>query len=1649
MARGSTKLKGFFMRNRMVSVVSSPKSSLHSPFYPDTPSGVWWGQGDFLSQAIHFSSVMASIQNWSSTGPSDHFGRTELGKKIHSILLNSDKFQVVFTQYWTLRSGGYRPVDALLHAVDAADYSPSIDSVEWADVPASKLMTEISRVGRLLIAAFELIEHQPERSKDTQKWVNDHFWNIADIQTNHIRIASMSIGAVSTWAHRDAAIGAFLAGTIMESGEGGMDPARHGTIANTPAVQRASGVFGNDLWYFINADEVVLKLAQSAKPGEGGHLPKAKLTLTIQRLRRADQATDLVSPQPIHDLYSIEDLYLIIHSLKSLKPGLRITVKLAAETDIHITALGAVKAGASQLIISGERGGTGAAKSSSVFGTGMPLEYGLKVVHELLSELGLRDEVEIVASGGIRTGRDIVLVHALGADRCEIGTGALIALGCRMLRKCHGSREISISDLRLALEAERIDDAAQYAISIYDELSAAGYVDYKSGMILPAYKELEESSRAHDDILSTAVSGVSPKTRDVLQSLLKDASGGCTVGVNTQDLAYKTAHGSVRGYTGTAADLRNFITLLSINTIECLSDLGIPDLSAIRGNAKLYFDSESTEIEGLNRLFPSLKSSGPRQTIYGLLPIPGNQDRHLLQEFQAHFREKGPIQFVKTDIIVDERDASFGAALAGYCGSTKIRVPIRLELAPFYPAPQSIGFCIPGNMTIVVNGSGNDHIGRSASGGTLVFRRPNPSIPISLGNQVGFGATYQISADGVEGKRSQFWIDGNVGTRAFIRNSGAEAVITGNAGEHCCEFMSNGMVVILGKVGRNFASGMTGGIAIVSVLENPNLAKTHRLLPLTTVQKVKVSAMLRAALNETQSALIQEKVSMPPDHRWDEFRVFDPTDVTALLTQNPVAADVDLLLRGDKGVGSKLLGSGKPLNATFTGVAGDGFGQYIGELATFKLIGNASRLVGHLAKGTIVVDGDVGSHGFWKASGMGVVTGNIGYNSFCGFSGVAVVNSVGRRAFDGMAGTVVVMTGKIQSITPKGSGMVLAPVTIGLSTTPIPDDVAITPTLIQALNEFEGSGTVVHWNEGKIRAELGILSMSDLTIESDILPLAKSPDGALRSDQVRAGWTVDALELIQHISDDEPTTSMGDGRKVGDRQVMSYGVFRLPFAQLTRPPIDAASEAILINMTVTLRLDGTTVPFLTPVLDNVQFDRVARSPSVHHVTVPSGDVSTGDSSLDAQMVHHRLRSWANDAATIHSRSKSPADRVVIVHHYAGKESRHLPAWIPLSYLRHAFDAIHLNPQLVISTYDSIEPHSADVLLNLLGVSLIHPRLVERTFRDTPSFLEVIPSMVVSPEDRFDHYRTGMTKALKRIMAKNGDTDMTTHIGSKTVEAYLLDEKMAAKLGTRSIMGQSRFGLQFFVEMAESNRQNAGSHTPTLEQVGLYQFVLGGVKFSWDSTNVIPLLDTLQSGKTPQFNPVSEDIEDIGSDKGGLSYSKFKATYANICDSQRITLGSHLRPITKGAVVAIVGDGIAAMKSALEAAEIETVKSVIIIGKMPLPGGRLRYAVAPDHVHTKQLADSHLDQILNHPKIKLYTGIKASGDLVQELHDMGCMVVVAPGSATRKLTADDWGHHVVTGSKMVAWYNSKPSKHASGHRDCPVSLEHATLIINGH
>ncbi len=544
---------------------------------------------------------------------------------------------------------------------------------------------------------------------------------------------AMSFGSISREAHEALAIAMNSIGARSNTGEGGEDPERFapredGSSARSSIKQIASGRFGVTAEYLVNADELQIKIAQGAKPGEGGQLPGFKVNKIIAKTRNSIPGISLISPPPHHDIYSIEDLAQLIFDLKNVNPRAVISVKLVSESGVGTIAAGVAKAKSDLITISGAEGGTGASPASSIRYAGLPAEIGLAETQQTLVINNLRGQVKLQVDGQLKTARDVLIMAMLGAEEFGFATSALIVLGCVMMRKCH---------------------------------------------------------------LNT-----------------------CPVGVATQNEELR------KRFLGRSEYVVNFFRFLAREIRETMAELGVKSMDEIIGRADLLTVKKDAKVDGSSAIDLSKMLYVPADASENAVRKVSEQqhdisnvlDRQIIARSYNAIKTGSPVEL---EFQITNTDRSVGAMLSGEVAAKfgSAGLPDDTISVIFHgSAGQSFGAFLAHGITFRLEGEANDYVGKGLSGGKIIIKPAagatfEPEENIIAGNTLLYGAT-----------TGEVYINGRVGERFCVRNSGATAVVEG-VGDHCCEYMTGGRTVVLGTTGRNFAAGMSGGVAYVW---NPN-----------------------------------------------------------------------------------------------------------------------------------------------------------------------------------------------------------------------------------------------------------------------------------------------------------------------------------------------------------------------------------------------------------------------------------------------------------------------------------------------------------------------------------------------------------------------------------------------------------------------------------------------------------------------------------------------------------------------------------------------------------------------------------------------------------------------------------------------------------
>ena len=557
----------------------------------------------------------------------------------------------------------------------------------------------------------------------------------------HFVTGAMSFGALSIEAHEALALAMNKLGTRSNTGEGGEDNGRYhtevdGVSLSSKTKQIASGRFGVTAEYLVNAEEIQIKVAQGAKPGEGGQLPGFKVNDIIAKTRNAIPGISLISPPPHHDIYSIEDLAQLIFDLKNINPAAAVSVKLVAESGVGTIAAGVAKAKADLIVISGAEGGTGASPASSMRFAGISPEIGLAETQQTLVRNGLRHQVRLQTDGQLKTAKDVIIMAMLGADEFSFGTLPLIVLGCVMMRKCNTNTcPMGVATQNPELR-KHFEGRAEYVVNFFTFL-AQQVREYLSEIGVHSLKEII----GHTE--------------------------------NLTPIPFPRGEGNLQGEGGVAAE--------KWRTIDFTRLLHKPDTE----KALCWDRGAYTKVSGV-------------------------KDEEIIRAAQKAIDST---EDVTLDYTIKNTDRAVGTMLSGViakrygeAGLPDATIKIKFKGS----AGQSFGAFAVHGLDIRLEGEANDYFGKGLSGGRISILPParcsddfKAEDNIIAGNTGLYGAT-----------SGELYINGKVGERFGVRNSGAIAVIEG-AGDHCCEYMTGGRVVVLGKTGRNFAAGMSGGVAYV------------------------------------------------------------------------------------------------------------------------------------------------------------------------------------------------------------------------------------------------------------------------------------------------------------------------------------------------------------------------------------------------------------------------------------------------------------------------------------------------------------------------------------------------------------------------------------------------------------------------------------------------------------------------------------------------------------------------------------------------------------------------------------------------------------------------------------------------------------------
>ena len=666
------------------------------------------------------------------------------------------------------------------------------------------------------------------------------------------KTGAMSYGSISEEAHKCMAAAMNHLHGKSNSGEGGEKPERLGTEYNSAIKQVASGRFGVTEEYLLSAKEIQIKMAQGAKPGEGGHLPGKKVYPWIAKTRYATPGVALISPPPHHDIYSIEDLAQLIYDLKNANRGARISVKLVSEAGVGTIAAGVAKAGAQVILISGHDGGTGAAPISSIHHAGLPWELGLAETHQTLIQNGLRGRVVIETDGKLMSGRDVTIAALLGAEEFGFATAPLIAMGCSMMRVC----QLDTCPFGVATQNEKLRAKFPGKPEYVENFMKFIAQEMRELMAKLGVRTVEELCGRTDLLKLKDKQGFKRAGLVDMSRVLANAEA-----VSGKQLAVSGKQLAVSGKQLAVSDWKKDRSTFDFklqNTIDCKTLL-------------LAFEKVSGG-EGLPLARTTLLATPSAGT-------PRNAPENFAISIKSTDRTVGTI-------LGSEIQKRYGNTLADDS------FVVNFEGG----AGQSFGAFIPKGLTLRLTGDANDAFGKGLSGGKLVIKKPasfegEAASNIIVGNVALFGAT-----------SGNAFINGVAGERFCVRNSGATVVAEG-CGDHGLEYMTGGTAVILGSTGKNLCAGMSGGVAYV-LDENHDLYKrmNHELVKMyalddeTTTLPVVSTGSTTSPDEERLHELIQQHAAETGSERaktiladWDHykncFKKIIPNDYLKVMTE--------------------------------------------------------------------------------------------------------------------------------------------------------------------------------------------------------------------------------------------------------------------------------------------------------------------------------------------------------------------------------------------------------------------------------------------------------------------------------------------------------------------------------------------------------------------------------------------------------------------------------------------------------------------------------------------------------------------------------------------------------------------------------------------
>lgn len=1510
------------------------------------------------------------------------------------------------------------------------------------------------------VQAAKQRQFETYRGKDwTQQYSDGELNGILEVM-DRCQMASMSYGALSKSAWRAYQKAGHLAGIRHESGEGGI---MYGLNSDEwpDCFQVASGRFGNNIRALIglvqDADggvsiivSDVVKAGQGNKPGLGGNVNGAKLpdqALELRDLIPAELTAEerryyfqekVGSPANQPDLFSIEDLLkALIHALKQAKPGKKISVKIVSDVAVEYATIAAYKCGADAVIVAGGEGGTGSSFGTVQRNTGLPGLFGtIKADTEMVNQ-GIRNKMEVVGSGGVTSGWDIFEYLLCGADKVEMATLLLIALGCLYLKQCHKNRELTNDDIKLAAqnffpEYTQLSENKQrnFILEVRGFMETNGLITQKG--------EVRPQTNLKDPKIMAILALFEQPT--VVAESLKAAKGGCSPGIANHAAEYEDAF---QADMDTATE--NLLKLFFVLALEIkgyMNDLGIELVAQLPGQGLRFLkenpDSRWKGMEALLAKQAYLRATVPQDGVaVSPLRIPNEGEEKLMLAFQDWYSTYGKDhpseKFSYTCRLDPNNDASFGIGLSGYCEMHNIQN--KIEITVVGVAPIGLGVYARHNLFFKVTddegnlGAANDHCLKCGQGEVWAGH---------AGNNVMFGASWLKDDKGnvIRGEHAKGWFK-SVGGNAAFRNSGGDLFVQGDAGDNLATFMTNGQVIVGGEIGGGAFEAMSGGKVFFrpELGNNARYKEKFRLRELTQAEKELLTSkwsQFSTGSNEPLPQNLEGFIS--------EFRVYDPLlldfVVNRAVTANRGQSEFEFDIRpSDIGVGHMmgLLFQAQPtmpgevkLHRTpkktekicrFKGNAGPRFAELLPPNVHFYLVGKAGEYLGRMAQGQITADGPAGDLVAYQSSGHYNLN-STGYKSFYDFTGLAIADSVGEKSFEKMGENAhVILRNTVQSPSHAFCNYHSGNVWINLEQNPelevfVDLSKKLPREVIAALQKLDPSFN---------HASYVLLIPGNWALPPKVALATPTPE------KYAAGWAKDAIIDIQNLSRTGMDTqvSMGANWRPDGPLTHPLHYYYGPFSQLVSPPGNTYDTSVFdqkisfTGKTGVYEVDG---PVITPeqltalaVLDKEELPKARISMRyVYGENATSYTHRIDDICLEVE------RAITGD---------TPVKMIVLTHEatpgLSAEYDHFLDSPLVVSAINERLKKKGLQTQIVVETKEAVDPFFVQVLLDA-GAMAVCPTLV----------FEALDSR----ERR--QYIEGNQKALITHLGQRGCTTLQQLVGNQVM--YLLGLDVSAVFGSPPQLAY--FNITDVHQRAHQNfvaSQDIPTGAELPEHVRNANIETGGVvpKITGDTVNAVKMALS-----------AVESVEEAG-DTGTEKLKETIRINAETAKHAKGLSGSLTLNPAEAPHFCVIGAGPAGITTAQRLLALFPNSTVTMIdkGKNPIAGG-VWSSVAVHHTEAKEFLDT-AREVLADQRINFIGGVALKEEdprFTSMLQSFSGVFLATGATATHydKSYGVTGYQHAISGSKFTDWVNCKLFSEKAGSRECPVNLQAKSLAVVG-